>query len=229
MKPIVLGLTGSIAMGKSTVGAMLENLGVPVHDADAAVHKFLGPDHPARIEIAAAFPYYEYPDLYIKKTRAIDRVKLGALVFSDEGLREQLESILHPMVEQDQREFITQQGKVGRPIVALDIPLLFEIEAEKGLDYIMVVSAPLMVQRERALERPNMTQDKLDSIIARQMPDIEKQKRADYVIKTGLGRGHSMKLLKEALYDIRIKSGLISDPEEEDEDEKGGRQKPVIL
>ena len=219
MKPIVLGLTGSIAMGKSMVGAMLENLGIPVHDADAAVHQFLEPDNQARIEIAAVFPYYEHPDLYVKKTRAIDRAKLGALVFGDDELRERLEGILHPLVEQDQQEFIAQRGRLGRSIVALDIPLLYETGADKRVDYTLVASAPLMMQRERALERSNMDEDKLDSIIARQIPDLEKQKRADYVIKTGLGRGHSIKLLKEALLDIRIKCGLIPDPEAEEEGE----------
>ncbi len=209
MKPIILGLTGSIAMGKSTIGAMLTNMGVPVHDADACVHRLLEPDNPARAVFAVAFPYYEFPDIYVKKTGAIDRAKLGALVFADDERRERLENALHPLVEQDQQEFIARSVALGSSIVALDIPLLFETGADKRVDYTLVASAPLIVQQARALERPNMNEKKLAAILAWQMPDIEKCKRADYVIKTGLGRAYSMKLLKKALIDVRIKSGLV--------------------
>ncbi len=221
MKPIILGLTGSIAMGKSTIGAMLVNMGIPVHDADNCVHRLLGADSPARPDIAAAFPYYEFPELYEKKTKAMDRAKLGRLVFASDELRERLEGILHPLVQQDQQEFISKQTKLGRPVVCLDIPLLFEIGAEKSVDYTLVASAPLAMQQERALARPNMDEQKLEAILRRQMPDAEKCKRADYVIKTGLSRAHSMKLLKEALFDIRIKSGLCPNLEATDIEEKG--------
>jgi len=220
MKPIILGLTGSIAMGKSTIGAMLGNMGIPVHDADACVHRLLEADSLARPDIAVAFPYYEFPELYVKKTHHIDRAKLGRLVFASDEMRERLEDILHPLVQQDQQEFIAKNAALGRSIVALDIPLLFEIGLEKYVDYTLVVSAPFAIQCQRALERPNMDESKLEAILTRQMPDTEKCKRADYVIKTGLGRGHSMKLLKEALLDIRIKSGLIPDPEAEEEGEE---------
>ncbi|MCK5384808.1 MAG: dephospho-CoA kinase [Alphaproteobacteria bacterium] len=220
MKPIILGLTGSIAMGKSTIGAMLENTGIPVHDADQCVHRLLEPDSPARPDIAAAFPYFEFPDLYKRKTYSMDRAKLGRLVFERNELRERLEDILHPLVRQDQQGFIAQQTMFGRSIVCLDIPLLFETRADKHIDYTLVVSAPLATQRQRALERENIDETILEAILARQMPDREKCKRADYVIKTGLGHSHSMKLLKEALLDIRIKSGLAHDPEDEKEEEE---------
>ena len=228
MKPVILGLTGSIAMGKSTIGSMLVNMGIPVHEADACVHKLLEPDSPARPDIAAAFPYYEFPDLYDKKTKSIDRAKLGRLVFACDEYLERLEDILHPLVQTDQEEFIQQQTKLGRKIVCLDIPLLFEIGAEKRVDYTLVASAPASIQRERALERENMDEERLDSILRRQMPDTEKCKRADYVIKTGLGKAHSMKLLKEALYDIRIKSGLIPDPEAEEGDEEAEKVESIV-
>ncbi len=228
MKPIILGLTGSIAMGKSTVGAMLENMGIPVHDADACVHRLLEADSPARPEIATALPYYEFPELYEKKTRHINRAKLGKLVFACYKLRERLENILHPLVQQDQQEFIAKNAVMGRSIVCLDIPLLYETGAEKSVNYTLVASAPLAMQRERALERPTMDEEKLTAILARQMPDGEKCKRADYVIKTGLGRGHSMKLLKEALLDIRIKSGIIPDPEAEDDDKETQKIERII-
>lgn len=218
MKPIILGLTGGVAMGKSTISAMLTNMGIPVHDADACVHRLLEAGSPARPEIAAAFPYYEFPDLYENKTRNVDRSRLGRLVFASDELRERLEGIIHPLVRQDQLAFIAKNAALGRSIICLDIPLLFEIGLDKNVDYTIVASAPLAMQRQRALERPNMDEAKLGSILARQMTDSEKCKRANYVIKTGLGRGHSMKLLKEALYDIRIKSGLIPDPEAEEEE-----------
>ena len=210
MKPVVLGLTGSIAMGKSTIGAMLENMGIPVHESDRSVHRLLEPDSPARPAFAAAFPVYEFPDIYEKPGDSINRAALGALVFGRDDLREALEGVLHPFVQQDQQEFIAGQGALGRSVVCLDIPLLFETGAEARIDYTLVVSAPASVQRQRALERAGMDENKLAGIMARQMPDAEKCRRADYVIKTGLGRAHSIKMLKEALLDIRMKSGLSS-------------------
>jgi dephospho-CoA kinase len=228
MKPIILGLTGSIAMGKSTIGAMLTNMGIPVHDADACVHRLLEAGSLARPEIAAAFPYYEFPELYEKKTRNVDRSRLGRLVFASDELRERLEGILHPLVRQDQQEFIARNAALGRSIICLDIPLLFETGADRDLDYTLVASAPLSMQRQRALERPNMDEAKLGSILARQMTDSEKCKRADYVIKTGLGRGHSMKLLKEALLDIRVKSGLTPDPETAEEGEEKREMEGIV-
>ncbi|MFP4097792.1 MAG: dephospho-CoA kinase [Alphaproteobacteria bacterium] len=211
MKPIVLGLTGSIAMGKSTVGAMLENMSIPVHEADRCVHDLYHPDHPARRSIAAIFPIYGFPEIYEKKTGVIKRKALGDLVFARDDLRQALEDVLHPLVQQDQQEFISRHGRLGRRIVCLDVPLLFETGWQEYVDYTLVVSAPAAVQRQRVLERLGMSEEKLNAILMRQMPDLEKCNRADYVIHTGLGRAHTMKMLRNALLDIRRKSNLFSE------------------
>lgn len=208
---IVIGLTGSMAMGKSTVGTMMKNLGIPVHESDHAVHALLEINSPARRALAAAFPIYEFPEIYERKTKDIKRKELGALVFNNKEYRETLERILHPFVKEAQKKFVKMQIAKGRKIVCLDIPLLFETGAEKRVDYTIVVSAPYHVQKERAMARPNMTEEKFHAILERQMPDKEKCLRADYVIKTGLGHAHSMKELKMALLDIRKNCGIISD------------------
>ncbi len=214
---IIIGLTGSIAMGKSTVGAMLHNMGVPVHESDHAVHDLLSdPRSPARPAIAAAFPLYEYPQIFDRKTKEINRTELGALVFNNQEHRETLEGILHPLVQIRQTDFIRAQMLKGRKMVCLDIPLLFETGAQNRVDYTFVASAPYDVQKSRALSRPNMSEEKFHAILDRQMPDGEKCVLADYVIKTGLSRAHTMKELKLALLDIRKKECLI--PEEESDD-----------
>ena len=135
---IVIGLTGSIGMGKSTVAGMFERLGVPTHDADAAVHDLMHPTGKAYFAITAAFPYFEYPDIYTKKqngpngkVRYLDRVEFGRLIFGDDEKRKTLEGILHPLVRESQNEFIQSMGRMGRDIVLLDIPLLFEKKLER--------------------------------------------------------------------------------------------------
>ncbi len=201
---VVIGLTGSIAMGKSTIGAMIMHLGVPVHEADHAVHGFLSdPKSLARPLIANAFPIYEFPQIYDRKTKGINRAELGRLVFNNDGHRETLEGILHPLVHKSQNEFIRTQKIKGRDIVCLDIPLLFETNAQDRIDYTFVVSAPYEIQRARVLARPNMDEEKFHAILERQMPDVQKRIMADYVIKTGLGRAHAMKELKQAILDLR--------------------------
>lgn len=198
---IVIGLTGSIGMGKSTVAAMLEELGVPVHDSDKTVHELMMPGEAGYNAIVAAFPYFEYPKLY--KDKVIDRAALGALVFSDDEKREILESILHPLVRESQQKFIRDQKRIGREMAALDIPLLFETGAEARIDFTIVASAPFHVQKERVLARPGMTEEKFESILSRQIPDAEKCARADFVVHTGLGRAQSMKELKLILNEIK--------------------------
>jgi dephospho-CoA kinase len=214
---IVMGLTGSIGMGKSTAGGMLEHLGVPVHDADACVHGLLRNDSPAWRAFTAAFPYYSYPQIYgavwwqvlmrpFKKAqilRGVNRGALGALVFRDDELRARLEGVLHPFVQEAQQDFIRAQARLGRSIVALDIPLLYETGAERRVDVVANVSAPAFVQRERVLQRKGMTDEKLDAILARQMPDGEKCARADYVVHSGLGRAQMMREIKSVLQDLR--------------------------
>ncbi len=203
-------------MGKSTVGAMLSTMNIPVHEADHAVHKLFSPTHPARRDIANLFPYYEFPQIYNRKTKEIDRKKLGEIVFHDAEKRSALERILHPRVREDQDEFIRASRARGCQFVCLDIPLLFETGAEKRVDYTIVVSAPAFIQRQRVLARPNMTEEKFNAILQRQMPDQEKCARADYVIKTGLGRAHSMKEIKKMIAALREKHYLPPVEEEQE-------------
>tara|TARA_R110001592_G_scaffold3525_12_gene19928 strand:- start:24978 stop:25643 length:666 start_codon:yes stop_codon:yes gene_type:complete len=215
---IILGLTGSIAMGKSTVGSMMKTLHIPVHESDHAAHKLLKRNSEARAAIAAAFPIYEYPDIYDRKTFDIKRKELGVLIFNNAEHRAMLESIMHPLVREDQQDFLRKCRLKGHKIVCLDIPLLFETHAQKRVDYTLTVSAPYLVQKQRVMSRPNMNEEKFHHILERQLPDSEKCRRADYVIKTGLGRAHTMKALKNILIDIRIKSGLLPDPAAEVEE-----------
>lgn len=204
---IVLGLTGSIGMGKSTAAAMLQSLGVPVHDADEEVHRLLGPKGKAAIPVGAAFPFFDFPQIYGKKTksgtRLIKRAELGKVIFHDDALRQRLEAILHPLVREAQNDFIRKNKNLGRKIVALDIPLLLETGGELMVDYVLVVTAPYNIQRRRVLERRGMTEEKFHAILGRQMPDGEKCARADYIIHTGLGRAQAMRELKSALADIK--------------------------
>lgn len=199
---IILGLTGSIGMGKTTIASMLENLRIPVHDSDAAVHGFYAPDSFARPALAAAFPFFEYPQIYERKTKNMIRAELGKLVFSNPELRERLENILHPLVRKSQMDFIRQSAIKKRKMICLDIPLLYETGAQDRVDYVLVASAPYHVQRARVLARPTMTEEKFHAILSSQMPDREKCIRADYVIKTGLGRAYSFFALKKAIASI---------------------------
>ncbi len=194
-------------MGKSTVGAMMGVLGIPVHESDHAVHALLSEQYgQAYNAINAAFPIYEFRQIYNPKTKAINRKKLGALVFHNAQYRQTLESILHPLVRQRQEAFLREEKAKGCEMACLDIPLLFETNAQDRLDYTITVSAPFVIQKQRVLSRPNMSEDKFHAILERQMPDTQKCKLADYVIKTGLGRAHTMKTLKTTLMDIRQKS-----------------------
>ena len=207
---ITLGITGSIGMGKSTIGAMLNTLGIDVHESDAAVHELLQPGRAGYLAVAAAFPYYQYPQIFGKKNKAgrrpLERKALGDLIFSDEDHRAALEEILHPLVREAQDKFLRDQKRGGKTIAALDIPLLFETGAEVRVDYVMNVTAPAHVQKTRVLERTGMTEEKLSAILERQMSDAEKSARADYVVHTGLGRAQSMKELKIIIADITKKS-----------------------
>lgn len=210
---IIIGLTGSIGMGKSTIGAMMETLKIPVHESDQAVRALLLPDSPARSAISAAFPYYEHPEIYKGKNKDLNRKKFGDLVFNNDTYRKRLEAIMHPLVQDAQNDFIKAHIRKGVDMVCLDIPLLFETGAEKRVDYTITVSAPAHTQRERVLARDGMTEEKFEAILARQLPDAEKCKRSDYVIQNGLSRAHAMKQLKEIILDIREKTN----PSEEEE------------
>jgi dephospho-CoA kinase len=175
-RPKILGLTGSIGMGKSTVAAMLRELGVPVFDADAAVHLLQGPGGALLPAIEAAFPGTTGPN-------GVDRPKLGAAVFGDREKLGVLERIVHPAVGAMRLSFLEENA--GRPLVCFDIPLLYEKGGAEGLDAVAVVSAPAEAQRARVLARPGMTEEKFAQILALQVPDAEKRARADHVIDTG--------------------------------------------
>lgn len=173
----ILGLTGSIGMGKSTVAAMFEEAGVPVFDADAAVHKLQGPGGALVGAIEAAFPGTTGPE-------GVDRTRLGAQVLEHAEALARLESIVHPAVADMRRQFLTDHADAR--LVVFDIPLLFEKGGGAGLDAVAVVSAPPEVQRARVLARPGMTPEKFERILALQMPDADKRARADFVIDTGV-------------------------------------------
>ncbi|HKX07227.1 MAG TPA: dephospho-CoA kinase [Stellaceae bacterium] len=193
---IVLGLTGSVGMGKSTAASMLRRLGVPVHDSDAEVHRLLGPRGRAVAAVADAFPS-------ARQGNRIDRPRLGRLVFGDAVALKRLESILHPQVRASQARFLAAARRRRAPVVVLDIPLLFETSGERRVDGVIVVSAPAWLQRARVLRRPGMTEARLASILAQQMPDTEKRRRARWVVPTGLGKALTMRRLKEILQEVR--------------------------
>jgi dephospho-CoA kinase len=175
---LVLGLTGSVAMGKSTTARFFAEEGVPVHDADTVVHRLYEGDAVPVIE--AAFP----------GTTAggkVDRVKLGSRVMGDLAALRQLEAIVHPMVQDAEARFLAEAEAKGAPVAVLDIPLLFETGGDRRVDAVVVVTAPAEVQRARALERPGMTEQRLEAMLARQMPDSEKRLRADFVVDTSRG------------------------------------------
>jgi dephospho-CoA kinase len=175
---IVLGLTGSVGMGKSTTAKMFADEGVPVFDADAEVHRLY--EGKAAPLIEAAFPG-------VTKESRVDRERLSARVVGDNAALAKLESIVHPLVREARREFLTKARTSGAKVALIDIPLLFETAGDEGIDKIVVVTAPLEVQRERVLSRPGMSEEKFQAILARQMPDAEKRKRADFVIDTSKG------------------------------------------
>ena len=173
---ITLGLTGSIGMGKSTVAGMFEELGVPVFDADAAVHRLQGEGGRLVAAIEAMFPDTTGP-------KGVDRTLLGEAVLADPRALKQLEALVHPAVAEERAAFLAAHGQA--PLVVFDVPLLFETGGESRVDKVAVVSAPVDIQRARVLARPGMTEARLDAILARQMPDAEKRARADFVIPTG--------------------------------------------
>lgn len=176
-RPFILGLTGSIGMGKSAVALMLRELGVPVFDADATVHRLQGPGGALLPAIEAAFPGTTGPD-------GVDRQALGAQVFGNAEALSRLEAIVHPAVADERATFLLEHA--GEPLIVFDIPLLFEKGHGAGLDAVAVVSAPAEMQRLRVLARPGMTPEKFAQILGLQVPDAEKRARADHVIDTGV-------------------------------------------
>lgn len=184
---VILGLTGSIGMGKTVAAGMFRRLGIPVHDADAAVHRLLGAKGGAvAAAIAAAFPG-------VVSGGTIDRAALGRRVFDDPAALQRLEEILHPAVRRDQAGFLKRQARRGCRLAVLDVPLLFETGTDADCDAVAVVSAPPFVQEARVLARPGMTRQRLAAIRARQMADAEKRRRADFLIPSGLGRRETLR------------------------------------
>jgi len=185
----ILGLTGSIGMGKSTTAKLFAEAGVPVYDADAAVHKiYEGEAAPA---IEATFPGTTVDG-------RVDRAKLSAKVVHDQAAIKQLEQIVHPMLGASRQKFLEEAERSGAPVVVMDIPLLFETGGEKRVDAVVVVSTDPATQRERILARGTMTSEALDGILARQLPDAEKRKRADFVVDTS----HGLDPVRTAIRDI---------------------------
>ncbi|NML94643.1 dephospho-CoA kinase [Novosphingobium sp. TW-4] len=197
MRPFILGLTGSIGMGKSAVALMLREQGVPVFDADAAVHQLQGPNGPLLPAIEAAFPGTTGPE-------GVKRAELGARVFGNPEALRTLEGIVHPAVARLREAFMLEHA--GEPLVVFDIPLLYEKGHGEGLDAVAVVSAPAEMQRQRVLARPGMTPEKFAQILNLQVPDAEKRARADHVIDTGVTLAETEAEVKKLVATIRQKN-----------------------
>lgn len=187
---IVLGLTGSIGMGKSTTAGMFVEAGVPVHDSDFAVHQLYS---------GAAVPLIEAAFPGTTAEGKVDRDLLAKRVLGDREALARLERIVHPLVRMDSEAFIAKQRAAGTPLVVLDIPLLFETDGRKRVDRILVVTAPPEIQRQRVLARPGMTEEKFEAIRARQVPDAEKRRRADFTIDTGQGLEHARREVAQVI------------------------------
>ncbi len=193
---IVLGLTGSIGMGKSTAAKMFRAMGVPVHDADATVHDLMAHDRQVRDEISVCFPG-------TVSGQAVDRQALGAAVFGDPSARRDLEAILHPRVRRVAERFLSKHRLLRAPLVVLDVPLLYETGGDKRVDGVVVASAPAFLQRRRVMARPGMDEERFAGILASQMPDREKRRRAEFVVETGLGKAYTFTRLKRIVSEIR--------------------------
>lgn len=202
----VLGLTGSIAMGKSWGATCFRTLGIPVHDSDACVHKLLAPGGKAVKRVLAAFPGVA------QANGGIDRQKLSASVFAHDSELDLLEYLLHPLVQESQQKFLAQNARVQTPLVVLDIPLLFEIRAQNRVDGVMVMTAPADLQYIRALARSNMTLDKLHAIMRRQMPDFLKRLGADFIIQTGQSKLYSLRQIQNVVKIVKQKPGKVWGP-----------------
>ena len=194
----IIGLTGSIGMGKSTVAELFRRRGVPVYDADRTIHGLSAKDGRAVPAIARAFPG-------VVVDGAVDRKKLGAQVFGNAAALKKLEAILHPMAAEERRKFLRRARARRVPAVVLDVPLLFETGGDALADVIVVVSAPAFLQTARVMKRPGMSAEKLAGILSHQMPDGEKRRRADLVIRTGAGKHAAQRQIDRLLTKILTK------------------------
>jgi dephospho-CoA kinase len=189
----ILGLTGSLGMGKSTTAKFFAEEGVPVHDADAVVHRLYEGEAVAAIE--AAFP---------GSTRGgkVDRAKLGERVLGDPAALKRLEAIVHPLVAAARERFLAEAARSGAPVAVLDIPLLYETGGEARCDAVVVVTAPAEMQRARVFERPGMSEEKLAALTAKQLPDAEKRARADFIVDSGQGFAAARQQVREILAQV---------------------------
>lgn len=199
----VLGLTGSIAMGKSTASSFFRALSVPVFDADGAVHQLFVPGGAAVDPVLKAFP--DCGD----QSGGVDRQRLGREVFDDRDALKRLERIVHPLVRRVQRRFLCHQATNRCLLVVMDIPLLYETGGDRLMDAVAVVSAPAFLQAQRVLRRPGMTKKRLAAILERQVPDSIKRKRAEFVIPTGLGKRRSVMAIEAIVEQTRWRAGTV--------------------
>ncbi len=197
----VLGLTGSVGMGKSTTAALFKEAGIPVHDADAVVHRLMGPAGQAVAKVEAAFPGTAGPN-------GIDRKKLGQIVFGETSKLRQLEGILHPLVTKDREKFLFQAGIRRAKLVVFDVPLLFETSGEALCDATVLVTAPHFVQTARFLARPGMTSARLSEIRKKQMSDAAKRRLARYIVPTGRGKRPVRLFVNSLIRDLKPETDL---------------------
>lgn len=202
---LILGLTGSIGMGKSTAADMLRRLGVPVCDSDRVVHDLLAKGGAAVQPVEGAFQG-------VVRDGAVDHKLLADRVFNDPEALRRLEAVLHPMVHETQTRFLKHAAGRGESLVALDVPLLFETGTDWRCDAVIVVSAPMFLQAARVLGRHGMTPKRFKGVLSRQMPDAEKRRRADFVVQTGLGRRYTLQRLGEIVKMMRARRGEIWPP-----------------
>jgi dephospho-CoA kinase len=195
-RPFIVGLTGSIGMGKSETAKLFARLGIPVHDSDAVVHALYDRGGAAVAPIARAFPD-------AVKDGRVDRTALATRLAGDEAAFQRLEAIVHPLVREAERAFLDAAIKRGDGLVVLDIPLLFETAGESRVNAVVVVSAPTEIQRARVLAREGMTLQKLESIHSRQVPDVDKRAKADFVIETDKGLAHALEAVKRVVAELR--------------------------
>lgn len=194
---IVLGLTGSIGMGKTTTARLFAEEGVPVHDADAAVHRLYDGEAGGLIE-------REFPGTTV--AGRVDRTRLAGRVVGDPQALKRLEAIVHPLVRKSENAFLEDARRRGAPVVVLDIPLLFETGGDARVDAVVVVTTPAEVQRERVLARPGMTAEKFEALLAKQMPDAEKRRRADFIVDSG----HGLEPARAQVRDILAKAATMT-------------------
>jgi dephospho-CoA kinase len=198
----VLCLTGSLGMGKSRTASFFAEAGVPVHDSDAAVHALYEGE---------AVPLIEHAFPGATSNGKVDRAKLAAMVLGNDQAIARLEAIVHPLVGKVRDKFLADAQARGAPVVVLDVPLLYETGGERGCDAVVVVSAPHEVQRQRALERPGMTEEKFAALLAKQMPDAEKRRRADFIVDSSQSFDHARAQVRDILQAVARMRGRAGD------------------